>query len=131
MGIKVYTASKTRHAVMWKQIRDIHDDLTFTARWVNHTLEKRPETPQNAIIFWVEDEDDVRDADVVLVFADPTDVLRGALVEAGMGIALGKRIIVVGEHESYGTWQYHPLVHRVRDLKGAFTLLNYWNRNAK
>jgi hypothetical protein len=40
-----------------------------------------------------------------------------------MGIAYGKHVIVVGDHPDYGTWQYHPQVHRAKDLTEAKILL--------
>lgn len=74
-------------------------------------------------VFWKHDHEDVARCDVVLVYAEPTDVLKGALVEAGIGIALNKTIIVVGDNEGYSTWQYHSLVKRVADLNEAEELL--------
>jgi hypothetical protein len=40
-----------------------------------------------------------------------------------MGIALGKTIVAVGEHMSFGTWIYHPSVKRVATLDAARSLL--------
>lgn len=119
--IKVYTASKLRHAEMW---RTLHmDGVEFTARWPRLHVGTVPDDPRYAKIFWVHDEEDVRASDVVLVYAELKDKLRGALVEAGMAIALGKDVIVVGEHDDFGTWQYHPLVHKARNMKQVALLL--------
>lgn len=80
-----------------------------------------PDTPENAANFWKIDEADVLVSDIVLVYAVDGDVLRGALVEAGMAIAYGVPVAVVGTSESYGTWQYHPMVKRFETLP-AFLL---------
>jgi hypothetical protein len=40
-----------------------------------------------------------------------------------MGIALGKLVVAVGEHPSFGTWRFHPQVRRVADLTAAHSLL--------
>jgi hypothetical protein len=68
--------------------------------------------------FWVQDHQDVVKSDVVMVYAERGDVLRGAFVEAGMGIALSKTILAVGDGE-FGTWWCHPWVERVPDMKSA------------
>lgn len=120
---KVYTASKLWHWPAWLRIAREWTEVTFTAHWPGHVRDGITEVPENAVEFWVEDLADVARSDVVLVYAEPGDHLRGALVEAGMGLALGKRVIVVGEHDDYGTWQYHPLVTRVANLAEARAFL--------
>lgn len=117
---RIYTASKLRQAQMWQAIHDSHPDVYFHARWLKHTGKlKTPDTPENAKRFWIEDEQDVKHADAVFVFAEDDEHLRGALVEAGMAIAYGKPVYVIGEHPDYGTWQYHPAVVRVRTVEEA------------
>jgi hypothetical protein len=117
--IRVYTASKLGHSRRWIDLRSSWQDVTFTARWPDMHATTGPPTPERARLHWLEDEEDVRSADVVLVYAEEGEHLRGALVEAGMGIALGKTIIVVGEHPDFGTWQHHPKVFRASDLEHA------------
>jgi hypothetical protein len=59
-----------------------------------------------------------------VVFAEGDDHLRGALIEAGVAIALHKTVIVVGQHPDYGTWQWHSSVRRVRDFEELRITLN-------
>ena len=108
--IRVYTASKLHMVPFWKGLEKEWDGLVyFHARWLKHLELGIPETPENARRFWVEDLEDVSTSDAVMIYADsPKDQLRGALVEIGHAIANGKPIIVVGDHHSYGSWQYHP-----------------------
>lgn len=121
--IKVYGASKLCHVEVWKQLSKSWTEIEFTARWPFKHVGTVPDEPCFARVFWEHDLEDVVAADGVVVYAKPEDDLRGALVEAGMALALGKFVIVVGENKNYGTWQYHPLVHRVADLTDARTLL--------
>lgn len=123
--LSVYTASKIHHSSLWLALRVEWPEIAFTARWPE-AIGQIPETPTNAREFWVEDLEDVSACDVVLVYGEPGASLRGALVEAGMGIALGKRVLVVGECESFGTWQFHPLCTRVSDLAHARAKLGEW-----
>lgn len=130
MLIKVYCASKLHHAELWKRLYDEWNDvMEIVARWPFAHVNTVPDTAHYAKIFWQQDHEDVVKADVVLIYAEPDDKLRGALVEAGMAIALGKQVIVVGEHPDYGTWQYHPLVNRVPDIESARILLSCMGSN--
>lgn len=127
MKIKVYTASCLHHASLWRDLVKTWPEIEFTARWPFSNIigEAQGKCPAHASIFWQQDCEDVARSNVVLVYGghDDDKLLRGALVEAGMGIALGKTIIVVGDHPSYSTWQYHARVLRVRTLNDAGSLL--------
>jgi nucleoside 2-deoxyribosyltransferase len=122
MMIRVYTASKLRHGAMWRAYAD--DRVHFHARWLVHNLHGTQADPERATEFWIEDEHDVRCADAVIVYAEEEDKLRGALVEAGMAVAYGIPVIVIGSHPDYGTWQYHPGVARADTLEQAIDYLS-------
>lgn len=121
--LRVYTASKLKHAPMWRSLCATTPYMQAHARWLKHSAMGTPDTPDHAAEFWLQDEQDVRDADAVLVLAEGDDHLRGALVEAGMAIAYDVPVIVVGKHADYGTWQYHPGVTRMDDLSSALAYL--------
>lgn len=128
--MKVYTASKLKEGPRWRRLAAEWPEVEFVARWpfMHVTDDGAPGWPDDCAahgsIFWQHDHEDVARADVVLLFAaDPSDVLRGGLVEAGMAIALGKTVIVVGENPGYGTWQFHQQVKRVPTLDAARSLL--------
>lgn len=121
--IRVYTASKMRHAARWRELCASTPHVQFHARWLKHTAIGTPDTPEHAVEFWLQDEQDVKHADAVMLYAEGDEHLRGALVEAGMAIAYGVPVIVVGKHSDYGTWQHHPGVTRVEDLTEALAYL--------
>lgn len=121
--VKVYTASKLSEAGRWRDLVETWSEVEFVARWPFKHVGTVPNLPTYAKVFWAHDLEDIQKADVVLVYAEPGHKLKGALVEAGMAIALGKRVIVVGDHEDYSTWQYHSLVYCVADLAEARMLL--------
>lgn len=134
--LKIYTASRLQHAPKWKELQILWPEFEFTARWVHEPhigdgTRADPELAQDPEQFaqhWLHDEADVWKCDVVLVYAEPEgkigedlfegepEVLRGALVEAGMGIALDKGILLVGSSPSFGTWKYHPACKFVSTL---------------
>ena len=117
---RVYTASKLETAATWRELQQLWArDAFFHARWLRHTLIGTPDSPEHAARFWFEDEEDVKYADALIVYATPEQHLRGALVEVGIAIASKVPVIVVGAHADYGTWQYHDGVIRVDDFDGA------------
>ena len=130
MRLKVYTASKLKEGPRWRRLAEEWPEIDIVARWpfLHVTADGAPGWPDDCAahgsVFWQHDNEDVALSDVVLVFANrPDDVLRGALVEAGMAIALGKVVIVVGDNPGYGSWQYHQQVKRVPTLEAARSLL--------
>ena len=115
--VRVYGASLTKHAQMWIDWAEKHSEVvTLQSRWQAKFVAGATETPQDAREFWKEDEHDVEASDILIVYAADGDILRGALVEAGMAIALGTSVYIIGKSESYGTWQYHPSVTRIGSL---------------
>lgn len=122
---QVYTASKLRHAPLWLKLKqEYYGQYEFTSRWI-FIAGMVPESPDNAKVFWIRDYEDVKRSTHVLVYAEGEENLRGALVEAGMGIALGKTVIVVGDSREYGSWQFHPSVLRAPDLGRAFWMIDW------
>ena len=127
--IKIYTASNLSNGPLWRQLRNDWPEIEIVARWpfLHINDDGSPGWPSDCAahgsVFWQHDHDDVAACDVVLVYAQGDKPLRGALVEAGMGIALGKIVVVVGNYTSYSTWQYHPAVKRVASLEDARSLL--------
>lgn len=120
--IKVYPASKTSHATRWWLVHGDHPHVFFTARWIkqvkidNGDILKTEQGQMYAARCWVEDLEDIRSADILMIYAEPSDKLRGALVEAGVALAEGIPVAVIGEHPDYGSWQWHPGVLHFPDV---------------
>ena len=122
--IRVYTASKLSFAPEWEKLQEGWAEVFFHARWLHHVKVGTPDTEEYASSFWIEDAEDVAIADAVLVYGAEGDKLRGALVEAGMAIALDIPVILVGDHQDYGTWQHHPGVVKVSTFDNAYDYLS-------
>ena len=103
------------------------NDIDLHARWHDMAQleldESNALSPSDFHIFWSVDEEDVRHSDVLIVYGDLNDNLRGALVEVGMAIAFGKLVIVVGDCKDFGTWKYHPSVVCANDFYHAKTMI--------
>ena len=120
--LKIYMASKMRHAPLLQRLYLAKPEVHFTNRWI--WLEGNvPDSAKYAKHFWLDDLTDVAAADAVVLYGEPEDVLRGALVEAGGALMAGKRVVVVGENPGYGTWQHHPMVSQAPNIECAIRTL--------
>ena len=119
--LRVYTASKLKHAPMAGLVR-LYPHLQFHARWLKHNSLERLDTPEHAVEFWLQDEQDVLwDADAVLVMAEGDDHLRGRL----------SRLAWLSPTACLSSWwggmpiterQHHPGVTRMDDLASALLI---------
>lgn len=118
---RIYMASKMQHAETW---RKLYNDPTIhiCSRWPFLEPFIDP-TPANSRRFWQDDMADILACDALLVYALPGEHLRGALVEAGAAIALGKLVLTVGDHVDYGTWAHHPCVLTASTLSNAIAAI--------
>lgn len=118
-NIRVYVASKMRHAEKMMKLRNEYPDIHFTARWpITASLGSEANRP---VYQWMsESEIDLLNSDCVLVYAEPGEVLKTALVQVGIAYAKRVPIFVVGEHESYAEWQFNSnIVTRCPNMKKA------------
>jgi nucleoside 2-deoxyribosyltransferase len=114
----VYIASKMDRAGEWRKLYSYSDLINIVSRWPFLEPSVDP-TPNNAKKFWRTDYLDIQSCDFLICFAAGEDKLRGALVEAGMAIGMGKTVIVIGNHDDYGTWKYHEQVISFSTMEAA------------
>ncbi len=133
MKLKVYTASKLSDGPLWRRLAEDWPEIEFVARWPFHhvTYSGKPDWPEDCAahgrVFWQHDHEDVLRSDIVLVYTQSEQPLKGALIEAGMALGSGRSVVVVGEHPSYPTWWFHKNVSRVKSLEEARSLLRLMN----
>lgn len=138
---QVYFAGKVESVEFFRQIRDSYsssievtsywidtplDQLRLEAGLLSSSLKETHASIEDFGNYWSRNEVDIKRADFVLIYAhDKKEVLRGALVEVGMGIAYGKTIIICGEEEnsSFGNWQWHPQVVRYPNIIEAINFM--------
>lgn len=112
---KVYFASKMEHAEKW---RKLYTRCHISSRWPFLEPFVEP-TPENARKFWQDDYTDIRNCGVLICYAEEGEKLRGALVEVGMALGMGKQVWLIGDHTDFGTWRYHPQISIYPDLETA------------
>lgn len=122
---KVYTASKIHHHLLWQKMKqDIDwDFIEWTASWVDHPDIPNEQSGEDILptVFrdaWMANIADVRRSDFILLYSGGEEALRGALIEAGAGMAYGLNIVAVGVAESH-SWTFHPQVVRMKTLREA------------
>jgi len=108
-------ASIPARSAMWRDLRDGYD-YHITSTWIDEAGEG--ETACNTEL-WQRIENEIRISDGLILYAEPDDFpLKGALVEVGMALGMGKRVMIVApkvhlEDKSLrplGSWAMHPLV---------------------
>jgi hypothetical protein len=123
--IRVYIASKIKYAPRlcdlryeWKQ-----HGIDLHARWFDQAAHEESATPEDFHIFWMVDQHDVETSRALIVYAEPGDELRGALVEVGIAIANGIPVFIAGDCSSFGTWRHHPACVKATTLENAKTMI--------
>lgn len=112
---KIYIASKAHHRPIWRLYRD-NKGIAFTSRWINVPDEFIGRSLPEELDFkqlWIECVEDVINADILVLFCEEGDVLKGALFEMGIALAAGKMILACGHKETIlknGSWIAHPLI---------------------
>lgn len=129
--IRVYIASKIQYAPQFRGYRRnwLIDGVFVNSRWIDMadaewaTPRKINVPPEEFRMCWLVDEQDVKDCQALIIYGAQQDKLRGALVEAGMAIAMGKPVFAVGGHPDFSSWQHHPLVMPADSFDHAKTMI--------
>ncbi len=112
---------------MWRKLQQEVPHVFFNARWIKRAEKEDAMEGDDFRELWHECQQDVKDADVILVYAEDDERLKGALVEIGMAIAFGVRVIIVTTVEDpitlLGTWLWNNGVMRVRTMEEAMKQL--------
>jgi hypothetical protein len=103
--MKVYPASKARHADWWKALQAA--GVPLAASWIDSDINRTDDPSDDAWSrHWSACIQESSSADVVLFYAAEGEQQCGSLVELGAALASGKRVFVVS---CYG-WSvaHHP-----------------------
>lgn len=118
MPLRLYFASKLRHAPLWRSLRD--GRLSFCnvqCQWIDTPEVENLDlvgSPARFGEIWLKDINEARKADYTLLYCPEGDapLLKGARVEAGATLACGGGVIIIGYLED--SWTYHPRVIRTQ-----------------
>jgi hypothetical protein len=115
--MRVYCASKAKHAPWWQALRAAGLDICAT--WVdwefNHS--GAVPTPADWAAHWERCVTEARDCDVLLLHAIDGEVQRGALIELGAALATNRKVFIVSPYD--WSWKHHPQVQCFDTLADA------------
>jgi hypothetical protein len=109
---RIYVASKTKHAPMWRRLRD--EGWPIISTWIDEAGEGET---SDFTDLWRRCIEEAKSASRVILYHEQGDVLKGAFVEIGAALATGVPVFVVGDPP--GSWVHHPGVIQVADLEEA------------
>jgi hypothetical protein len=126
---KFYVASRAslpERPAMWRYFRDQGFEVTST--WIDEAGEGETACMTE---LWGRILTEVGAADALILYVEPNDFpLKGALIEVGMALGLGKpvRVVAPGVHlesksmRPLGSWAAHALVSFHPTVRAALTL---------
>lgn len=113
--MRLYTASKTTHAHLWQALRS--SGVPITATWIDEAGEGQTASYAELADRCIRE---VAQADAVLLYCAPGEILKGALIEVGAALALGKPVLCVGDCPSLSrVFKAHPLWSSHPSIKSA------------
>lgn len=100
----LYFASKVVHADKWKALRS--QGVPITSTWID---EAGPGQSANYAELSTRCLAEIKDSSALLLYCEPGETLKGALVEAGAALAFGRVVYCVGRRESLPrVFREHP-----------------------
>jgi hypothetical protein len=116
----IYIASKTKHAAKWLALRD--KGVNIISTWIDEAGEGQT-TDMPDLCSRCIHEAEVCNA--MIVYAEDGDILKGALVELGVALAVtGKPIFFVGPVLRDGSvFTHHPSVSSIQTVEEAIELI--------
>lgn len=113
--MKIYCASKVKYAPLWLKFRETGVNIIST--WIDEAGPGQSKSYKDLSLRCFQE---VSQCDFVVLYCEDEDILKGALMEVGAAIALGKRVICVGWCASISpVFIFHPLWHNCDTLENA------------
>lgn len=130
--MKVYVASrasKPERPEMWRRLRA--EGYPINSSWIDEAGEGESSDLGE---LWARIVKEITEADGLILYAEYEDFpLKGALVEVGIALGLGKPVVVVLDgfdpevrtYRPVGSWMAHNGVGRVPSIRAAFNLIKH------
>lgn len=122
----IYIASKTRHAPKWRALRcQVRQHFRIVSSWLDWPAHRAGDA-----LLWQLCLTEVAAADALILYSQPGEIHKGALVEAGMALGLGRPVLQVGQcasvlpgDDSDASFTQHPQWHRLPTVDQALLWL--------
>jgi len=118
--MKIYTASKTKHAHKWIELRN--NGVNVISTWIDEAGQGQTKDMADLCRRCIQES---IDCDAMIVYAEEGDYLKGAFIEMGIALSVpSKPIVLVGEVLPFGSaFTYAPQVFRAKTIEAALELL--------
>lgn len=111
----IYTASKTKHAHKWRALRE--QGFNVISTWIDEAGLGESESLEDLAHRCISE---ASGADLFILYCEPGDVLKGALMELGAALASHAEIYVVGECDSLrSAVMEHSRIRRMMRVEDA------------
>jgi hypothetical protein len=129
---KIYAASRAslpERPAMWQRLRA--SGANIVSSWID---EAEPGATADLGELWKRIEREIASADRVVLYVEETDFpLKGALIECGIALGMGKEVWIVApgveleprSMRPLGSWAKHPRVHFCTDMNDAVRCSNF------
>lgn len=135
---KIYTASKIWHNKVWRSL-NVSSQYQIISNWINFDCgtKEKPGGARNLstvekINLWRKCIEDVQRCDLLIAYAEKGETHRGALVEIGAALSMGKPVYLIGNCKSFkendntsAIFTYHPLFNFVEHMVNGFNITGY------
>lgn len=111
---KIFTASKCRHARLWRSYRSLGYNVIST--WIDEAGEGESKSLVDLAIRCI---NEAGTADALILYCEEGEKLKGALLEAGAALARGVPVYYVGPRLD-SAFEHHPFWRRVSTVGEAF-----------
>ena len=111
-----YVASKTKHAEMWKAAREAGEPIIAT--WIDEAGPGQTKDPGELADRCVRE---AAQASATILYCEPGEALKGALIEVGAALAAGRLVVCVGTCASISeTFNKHRNWRTAASISSAF-----------
>lgn len=119
--MKIYIASKTTHGPRWRELRSA--GAPFNSTWIDEAEAGATSDWQD---LWMRCISEASAADVLIVYREPGETLKGAWVEVGAALASDKLVFAVGCEDF--SIRHHPYFVECPTLEDALRAAEIWGR---
>jgi hypothetical protein len=110
----VYIASKSRHGAQWKELRAGGEPIVST--WIDECEAGQTSDWDD---LWSRCIREAAECDTLILYAEPGEVLYGAMIEVGAALASGRRVIYVGPDDVVRTILRTSRIERAESVTAA------------
>lgn len=116
--MKIYGASKVRHADYWKRLRGCGNNIIST--WIDESRPRETRNKQELARRCIEE---IKRCDFVLLYIEEGDEPKGAFIEVGAALGFGKHVKVVAPTYRIGLFEHHYLVSRYPTMADVLSFI--------